>query len=78
MGNGALSAPRLAGTDPQYLLRQLAAFRSGARGADPADTYGAQMRKMSLLLPGAANAQDVIAYVATLPLDAGGRTGASP
>ena len=66
LGSAALSAPRLAGTDPQYLLRQLAAFRRGTRGADAQDRYGAQMRKMVLALPGAATERDVIAYVATL------------
>lgn len=65
-GSPALSAPRLVGTDPRYLLRQLAAFRRGARGAHPDDRYGAQMRKMVLSLPGPGTEQDIVAYVATL------------
>jgi cytochrome c oxidase subunit 2 len=69
-GDPALAAPRLAGTDPAYLLRQLAAFRSGTRGAAADDVYGGQMRKMAQALPDAPAAQDVIAYVATLPLPA--------
>jgi cytochrome c peroxidase len=70
-GNSVLSAPRLAGSDPQYLLRQLAAFRSGARGSDPADKYGAQMRKMVLTLPGPGSDQDVVAYIAALAAPGG-------
>jgi cytochrome c553 len=78
LGNAGMSVPRLAGTDPQYLLRQLTAFRAGARGADPADTYGAQMRKMALLLPKPADVQDVIAYVATLAAPAAPGRGTPP
>jgi cytochrome c oxidase subunit 2 len=76
LGSPALSAPRLAGTDPRYLLRQLAAFRSGTRGADPADTYGGQMRRMVLTLPGPQTDRDIVAYLATLP--AGGAAGGAP
>lgn len=43
-GNAALGAPRLAGQQPDYLLRQLQAFKLGQRGYDPADGHGAQMR----------------------------------
>lgn len=43
-GNKALGAPRLAGQQPDYLLRQLQAFKRGQRGYDLADGHGAQMR----------------------------------
>lgn len=43
-GNAALGAPRLAGQQPDYLLRQLQAFKHGQRGYDPEDGHGAQMR----------------------------------
>lgn len=43
-GNSALGAPRLAGQQPDYLLRQLQAFKNGQRGYDPQDSHGAQMR----------------------------------
>ncbi len=43
-GDPALGAPRLAGQQPDYLLRQLHAFKSGQRGYDPQDSHGAQMR----------------------------------
>lgn len=78
MGSASLGAPRLAGTDPSYLMRQLAAFRSGARGADPADTYGAQMRRILQTLPGPATDRDIVAYAATLPTRAGAAPGAKP
>ena len=46
-GNAALGSPALAGQQAAYLVRQLRQFRDGERGADPGDTYGAQMRAMS-------------------------------
>lgn len=49
-GNSALGAPALAGQQQAYLQRQLLHFREGRRGADAADTYGLQMRSMSLAL----------------------------
>jgi len=68
LGTAALGAPRLAGIDPDYLLRQLAAYRSGMRGAQAGDTAGAAMRRMATALPNAVTDRDVIAFIATLPL----------
>jgi len=65
-GNEALGAPRLAGLPVPYLARQLAAFKSGQRGAQGGDTAGAQMRAISAMLPDARTEQDVIAYAANL------------
>ena len=42
-GNGALSAPALAGLDARYLERQLKYFKKGLRGQSPKDQYGQQM-----------------------------------
>lgn len=42
-GNEALGAPRLAGQRAEYLLRQFRQFRTGLRGADPADTAASSM-----------------------------------
>jgi cytochrome c oxidase subunit 2 len=64
-GNQQLGAPRLAGQKPWYLLRQLRHFRAGARGVDPRDTFGLQMRAMSITLPDDQAVQDVVAYIAT-------------
>jgi cytochrome c553 len=66
LGNGALGAPRLAGLPAAYLARQLAAFKSGQRGAQPGDRLGAQMRSIAAMLPDARTEQDVIAYAASL------------
>lgn len=42
-GNPAVGAPRLAGQNVVYLLRQLEGFRNGWRGAALGDTPGRQM-----------------------------------
>jgi len=65
-GNETLGAPRLAGVAPAYLARQLAAFKSGRRGAQNGDRLGAQMRAIAAMLPNARTEQDVIAYAASL------------
>ena len=66
LGNEALGAPRLAGLPAEYLARQLAAFKSGQRGAQEGDRFGAQMRAISAMLPDARTEQDAIAYAASL------------
>ena len=66
-GNPALNSPALAGQDPGYLIRQLDLFRTGKRGADPEDVYGAQMRPMAATLADEAAILDVVAYIGTLP-----------
>lgn len=50
-GKAELDAPALAGQDPAYITRQLAHFRSGVRGGDPADRLGSQMAAMVATLP---------------------------
>jgi cbb3-type cytochrome c oxidase subunit III len=66
LGNEALGAPRLAGLPATYLSRQLAAFKSGQRGAENGDKLGAQMRVITKMLPDERTGQDVIAYAASL------------
>lgn len=66
LGNETLGAPRLAGVEPKYLARQLAAFKSGRRGAQSGDRLGAQMRAISAMLPDPRTEQDVIAYATSL------------
>ena len=39
-GTEALHAPKLAGQEEWYLVRQLQNFKAGIRGADKKDTYG--------------------------------------
>jgi cytochrome c oxidase subunit 2 len=65
-GNQTLGAPRIAGQPAWYLARQLANFKSGARGSDPKDTFGAQMRPMAQTLADDAAIANVIAHIATL------------
>ncbi len=65
-GNMSLQAPRLAGVDADYLLRQYLAYKSGARGAHADDKFGKQMRAIIKALPNEKTEQDVFAYIATL------------
>lgn len=65
-GNKALNAPRLAGQEDWYLVRQLKNFKDGIRGADPNDIYGQQMAPMAQLLPDDQAIADVVAYIETL------------
>ena len=67
-GNPALGAPALAAQHEAYLERQLRNFRSGVRGADPADSFAAQMRPMAATLVDDKAVADVAAWLATLPL----------
>jgi cytochrome c oxidase subunit 2 len=66
-GNKLLNAPANGGQDEWYVIRQLRNFRSGVRGSDPKDTYGAQMRPMAMQLADDQAVEDVAAYVANLP-----------
>lgn len=65
-GNKALNAPANGGQNEWYVIRQLKNFRAGIRGADPKDTFGAQMRPMAMSLVDDQDIEDVAAYVATL------------
>lgn len=65
-GNQALNAPKLSTLPSWYLVRQLQNFKAGVRGADPKDTYGAQMRPMSMTLADDQAIKDVVAYIKSL------------
>jgi cytochrome c oxidase subunit II len=65
-GMEALNAPRLAGQEPWYIIRQLQNFKGGIRGANPKDTYGMQMAPMAQTLPNDQAIEDVAAYIQTL------------
>ena len=67
MGNKALNAPRIAGQESWYLVRQLKNFKNGIRGADPKDKYGMQMRPMALTLANDQAIADVAKYVSIMP-----------
>jgi cytochrome c oxidase subunit 2 len=62
-----MNAPGLAGRETWYIVRQLQNFKSGVRGADPADTYGRQMAPMAATLATDAMVENVIAHIGTFP-----------
>lgn len=70
LGNPAVGAPALAGQSAAYLERQLNDFRSGLRGANPKDSFGAQMRAASATLSDGKAIAAVAAYLASLPAPA--------
>lgn len=47
LGNQAMNAPKLAGQDPWYLIKQMRLFQNGARGMAAGDMSGMQMSMMS-------------------------------
>lgn len=67
-GQPAVAGPPLARQHAGYLLTQLQHFRQGIRGADPADQAGHLMGQVAHLLPeGERTAQDLVAYLQSLP-----------
>jgi cytochrome c553 len=64
-GDEILRSPPIVQMPDWYLVQELQNFRIGARGADPADTWGITMRANTLAMTDQAMA-DVIAYVQTL------------
>lgn len=73
-GSRTSNAPRLAGLRSWYLIGQLEKFRSGLRGADPANVFGTQMASVAKSLPGEKALQDVVAYIVTLEAKPSPRT----
>jgi cytochrome c oxidase subunit 2 len=65
-GNAQLNAPRLAGQSDWYLVRQLKDYKSGIRGSNPKDAYGAQMKPMAGMLANDQAINDVVAYIDSL------------
>ena len=65
-GMEALNAPKLAGQEEWYVVRQLQNFKNGVRGNNPRDTYGMQMAPMAQTLPDDQAMQDVAAYIRSL------------
>jgi len=65
-GLEALNAPKLAGQEEWYTVRQLQNFKNGIRGNNPRDTYGMQMAPMAQTLPDDQAMQDVAAYIRSL------------
>jgi cytochrome c oxidase subunit 2 len=65
-GMEALNAPKLAGQEEWYIIRQLQNFKNGVRGNNPKDTYGMQMAPMAQTLADDAAMADVAAYIRSL------------
>lgn len=65
LGNELLRAPPIVQMHDWYLYQELQNFRTGARGADPQDTWGATMRVNAIVMND-QTMQDIIAYVQTL------------
>ena len=65
-GNKALNAPTIAGQQDWYIARQLYNFKNGIRGSHPEDTYGQQMRPMSMSLVDDKAIKNVSAYISSL------------
>ncbi len=65
LGDELLRAPPIVQLNDWYLVQELQNFKIGARGANPADVWGATMRANSVLLSDQAMV-DLIAYVQTL------------
>lgn len=61
-----LQAPRISGLSSAYLARQLKYFKSGVRGGNPDDVYGAQMATMAGVLADDQAIEDMVAYIQTL------------
>lgn len=66
-GIQAVKAPRQAGMQDWYLVRQLENFKQGIRGSHPDDMYGHQMMQMASILSDEQAVNDVVAYINTLP-----------
>jgi cytochrome c oxidase subunit 2 len=69
-GNKAMNAPAIAGQSEAYVTRQLTNFRAGLRGTAAGDTFGMQMRPMSMAIGTDAQVANVSAYVASMDVNA--------
>ncbi len=65
-GNAALQSPALAARSDWYLATQLTNYKTGLRGADERDSYGAQMRAIAATLADDRAIADVVAFINTL------------
>ncbi|MBM3275927.1 MAG: c-type cytochrome, partial [Candidatus Sericytochromatia bacterium] len=65
-GVAAMNAPKLAGQNDWYLVRQLENFHQGIRGTSKHDAYGPQMVAMAGTLSDEEKIKDLVAYIKTL------------
>jgi len=67
-GNIFVNAPKLAGQAGWYLERQVKNYQQGVRGSDAADTFGQQMAPMAIMMGDAAEINNIVAYITSLPM----------
>ncbi len=69
LGNQAMNAPKLAGQEAWYIVKQMQLFQNNARGSAPGDMHGMQMAAMAKgpQLDDEASLQNLAAYIATFP-----------
>jgi cytochrome c oxidase subunit 2 len=67
-GNALVFAPQLAGLESWYVTRQMQNFARGIRGGGETDTHGSRMAQAAAAVRGERALDDVVAYLATLPL----------
>lgn len=69
LGNQAMNAPKLAGQEAWYIVKQMQLFQNNARGSAPGDMHGMQMAAMAKgpQLADEASLQNLAAYIATFP-----------
>lgn len=65
-GDEQVAAPRLAGQNDWYLVRQIENFRAGRRGYHPDDEPGRRMAEGVATLRDEQAVRDVVAYISTL------------
>ena len=62
-GNPQLNAPRLAGLEGDYLIRQYNNFSSGLRGSHKDDRYGRQMKFIANSAVSEKDLRDIVAFI---------------
>ncbi len=69
LGNQAMNAPKIAGQEDWYIVRQMELFQNDARGTAPGDMHGMQMAAMAKgpQLKGDEALANLAAYIGTFP-----------
>ena len=69
LGNQAMNAPKLAGQEAWYIVKQMQLFQNGARGTAAGDMQGMQMSAMAKgpNLASEEALQNLAAYIGTFP-----------
>ncbi|MDG2276477.1 MAG: c-type cytochrome [Pseudomonadales bacterium] len=69
LGNQAMNAPKLAGQEDWYIIKQMQLFQNDARGTAPGDMHGMQMAAMAKgpQLQSEEALANLAAYIGTLP-----------